>query len=219
MKISKELIERGMIEQARQKMLEGFDINPQMAYTFIQELKRRKIEYFVAPYEADAQLAYLTKINYVDFVITEDSDLLALGCNRCLFKLDPETGNGVEINLDDLQKCKEYDFTLFNHDKFLLFCILSGCDYFKLKGVGWKTAYQVVKERNNYKDSLQLLRLSNKGVNFPNNMEELFEKAFLTFKFQVIFCPIERKMKYFNQIKETTYTFIHKHQDLSFLGK
>jgi exonuclease-1 len=39
------------------------------------------VECIVAPYEADAQLAYLSLINYVDAVISEDSDLLAYGCS------------------------------------------------------------------------------------------------------------------------------------------
>ena len=35
------------------------------------------VEYIIAPYEADAQLAYLDSINYIDIVCTEDSDLIA----------------------------------------------------------------------------------------------------------------------------------------------
>ena len=36
----------------------------------------------MAPYEADAQLTYLQKEGIVDFVITEDSDMLVFGCTR-----------------------------------------------------------------------------------------------------------------------------------------
>ena len=36
----------------------------------------------MAPYEADAQLAYLTKSGLAQAVITEDSDLLAFGCKK-----------------------------------------------------------------------------------------------------------------------------------------
>ena len=36
----------------------------------------------VAPYEADAQLAYLVKEGIAHLVITEDSDLLAFGCAK-----------------------------------------------------------------------------------------------------------------------------------------
>lgn len=48
----------------------------------IEMLRREKVQYIVAPYEADAQMAYLSLNNFVDCVITEDSDLLAYGCPR-----------------------------------------------------------------------------------------------------------------------------------------
>ncbi|RHY01946.1 hypothetical protein DYB25_000925 [Aphanomyces astaci] len=38
------------------------------------------IECIVAPYEADAELAHLSLTNYVDIVISEDSDLIPYGC-------------------------------------------------------------------------------------------------------------------------------------------
>lgn len=38
----------------------------------------------VAPYEADAQLAYLSRSGTVDVVITEDSDCLPYGCKKVL---------------------------------------------------------------------------------------------------------------------------------------
>jgi 5'-3' exonuclease len=43
----------------------------------------------------------------IDVVITEDSDLLAYGVDKVLFKMDPQ-GNGIEINLANLQECKEF---------------------------------------------------------------------------------------------------------------
>jgi exonuclease-1 len=214
---AKELYDKGLEEQARQKMIEAIDINPQMAYTFIKELKRRQIEFFVAPYEADAQLAYLEKIKYVDMVITEDSDLLALGCEKVLFKLDLDTGFGIEIDLKNLSKCSDYNFTLFSHDKFLYFCILSGCDYFKLRGIGQKTAYQYVKDTKTYTEVLSNVRRGNKFI--PDGFQENFEKAFLTFKFQVIFCPIQGKMKHFSDVDGSEYKLIEKYGDLSFLGQ
>lgn len=51
------------------------------------------IQYVVAPYEADAQLAYLFKSGQADVVFTEDSDLLAFGCTHVFFKMD-NLGNG-----------------------------------------------------------------------------------------------------------------------------
>jgi 5'-3' exonuclease len=55
-----------------------------MAHQLIQVLKSENVEFIVAPYEADAQLAYLSSLELeqggIAAVITEDSDLLAYGC-------------------------------------------------------------------------------------------------------------------------------------------
>lgn len=42
----------------------------------------KDIQYIVAPFEADAELAYLSTSGHVDAVLTEDSDLLAYGCKK-----------------------------------------------------------------------------------------------------------------------------------------
>ena len=101
---SLKLIRQGKEREAQTKKIEGIDINPRMAYEFIKLLRQKRIEYLVAPYEADIQLAYLSKINYVDCIITEDSDLLALGCKRVLYKLNMDTNLGFEIELKNLSK-------------------------------------------------------------------------------------------------------------------
>ena len=55
------------------------DVTPEMAALLIRTLKDSGVECIVAPYEADAQLAYLSKTGYVDAIITEDSDLIPYG--------------------------------------------------------------------------------------------------------------------------------------------
>jgi exonuclease-1 len=60
----------------------------------IEELRIRGIKFIVAPYEADAQLAYLSRNGIVDVLITEDSDLLVFGAKRILYKLDFSTMSG-----------------------------------------------------------------------------------------------------------------------------
>jgi exonuclease-1 len=47
-----------------------------------QVLKTAAVQFIVAPYEADAQMAYLARRGDVHAVITEDSDLLVYGCPR-----------------------------------------------------------------------------------------------------------------------------------------
>ena len=222
---SLKLIRKGKEKEAQTKRLEGIDINPQMAYEFIKLLKQKKVEYYVAPYEADVQLAYLSKINYVDCVITEDSDLLALGCKKVLYKLDLDTNIGLEIETKNLNKCTKYDFSEFDSDKFLTFCILSGCDYFKIKGVGANNAYKIITNSSSYKKCIKTLcdNVNKKNKDSEkldyDELIEKFEKAFLTFRYQVVYCPIEKKLKHFSDITKTKYKFASKYlNNLDFLG-
>lgn len=45
-------------------------------------LRQENVDYIVAPYEADAQMTYLSIKRHVEAVITEDSDLIPFGCLR-----------------------------------------------------------------------------------------------------------------------------------------
>ena len=53
-----------------------------------QVCRERGIDCIVAPYEADAQLAFLNKAGIAQVIVTEDSDLLLFGCDRvCKIKI------------------------------------------------------------------------------------------------------------------------------------
>jgi exonuclease-1 len=69
------------------------DITPEMAYMLVQVAIQMNVNYIVAPYEADAQLAYMYFRGLADVVITEDSDLLAFGVKKCFYKMD-NNGDG-----------------------------------------------------------------------------------------------------------------------------
>lgn len=55
----------GNQKKAVKKFSESLDITPAMAHSLIQVLKKLNVEFYVAPYEADAELAYLWRIGYV----------------------------------------------------------------------------------------------------------------------------------------------------------
>lgn len=78
----KALLKEGKTSEARDCFQRCIDVSPEMALAFIKLLRGKGIQAIVAPYEADAQLAYLVKEGLADFVITEDSDLLAFGASR-----------------------------------------------------------------------------------------------------------------------------------------
>jgi exonuclease 1 len=90
-------------------------------------------------------------------VITEDSDLLAFGVKKVLFKMDL-TGSGIEVDMSHLDQCESFRLApnrksttpqVFNQDMFLKTCILNGCDYLEsVKGIGFKKALKLMKENN-----------------------------------------------------------------------
>ena len=83
-KQGKALLKEGKESEARECFQRCVEISPEIASAFINLLYKERVEVIVAPYEADAQLAYLVKEGLADFVITEDSDLLAFGVSQVL---------------------------------------------------------------------------------------------------------------------------------------
>lgn len=125
------------------------DVTPEMAYRFILALRREGIAYVVAPYEADAQLAYLEKRGLIQAVVTEDSDLLVFGCKTLLLKMS-QFGDCIEIKRERFAKVTG-QITLhgFTDDDFRHMAILSGCDYLaSINGVGIITAHRLLRRFN-----------------------------------------------------------------------
>eukprot|EP01022_Parablepharisma_sp_SALTPOND_P026120 TRINITY_DN619_c0_g1_i1.p3 TRINITY_DN619_c0_g1~~TRINITY_DN619_c0_g1_i1.p3 ORF type:complete len:597 (-),score=73.13 TRINITY_DN619_c0_g1_i1:1829-3619(-) len=214
---AQDLWREGDAKKAQKLLARGIDVTPEMASQFIEVLKKKHVEYIVAPYEADAQMAFLFLRSYVSLVITEDSDLLAFGCRKALFKMDND-GYGDMIDMDQLQEITEFAMLGFEQDNFLRTCILSGCDYLdSIKGIGFKTALRYVTAANNLDKIITTIIRENKFI-VPQNYKENFEKAFLTFKFQTVFDPSTKCLTFLNPIEGTVYEEIKGYPDKDFLG-
>ena len=144
------------MSQASQYYARAVDITPELYVPLIKRLLSRNIRYIVAPYEADAELAYLSRNHLIDFVITEDSDLLPFGCERVVFKLGMD-GNGDEMCREDIF-CSDSFFD-FTEPMFLSICILAGCDYLKNPpGYGLKRLAPLVREGRTPARIIRLVR-------------------------------------------------------------
>uniref|UniRef100_A0A453FNR0 XPG-I domain-containing protein n=1 Tax=Aegilops tauschii subsp. strangulata TaxID=200361 RepID=A0A453FNR0_AEGTS len=163
------------------------DITPKIALELIQVLKQEKVDYIVAPYEADAQMTFLSVNKLVDAVITEDSDLIPFGCSRIIFKMD-KFGQGVEFQITRLEQNRELDLNGFTKQMLLEMCILSGCDYLpSLPGMGVKRAHALIQKLKSHEKVIKHLRYS--AVSVPPQYEENFKKAIWAFQFQRVYDP------------------------------
>lgn len=199
----------GNIKESNEYFKKAVDITPEMAYEWILKLKEKNIEFIVSPFEADAQLAYLSRIKYIDCIITEDSDLIPYGSLCILYKMD-KFGKGEEIKLKDLEKNKDLSFQSWNQDMIIRMCLLTGCDYLdSLEGIGIIKAHKLIKE---FKTSESLLNHLEKNFNLPPNYKKDFIKSELIFKHQRVYDPIQKKLISLNplpnEIDEKKLTFL-----------
>ncbi|KAG8917139.1 Rad2 nuclease, partial [Tulasnella sp. 417] len=212
------LTEQGQHAQAREILTRCVDVTPEMAAQVIKALKVEAIPYIVAPYEADAQLAYLERTGIVDGVITEDSDLLVFGCRNVLFKLDPD-GNCVNIRKEKLGCVKEAPMYGWTDKEFREMAILSGCDYLpSITGLGIKTAHKLMRKYKTVEKVLQYIRLES-NMKVPAGYLDAFRVAQLPFLYQRVFDPRSGTVVHLNPLEdciewdETRDAYVGTHLD------
>jgi len=171
------------------------------------------IDFVVAPYEADAQIAKLAHASYIDLVLTEDSDLLLYGCPRVLFKTDLRAGTGVEIQiLRDLGNNETPSFRNWTHDMFIYMCILSGCDYCDgISGLGLQTAHKLVRI---HRTPQKLLSVLAREGRLSENFEQIFWMAFKTFRHQRVYCLEKNDLDFLFPLEPSDFDV----DDWDFLG-
>ncbi|CAB4026488.1 exonuclease 1-like [Paramuricea clavata] len=87
-------------DEAARFLKQGANVSTKMALELIKLCRERHITYIVAPFEADAQIAFLQQNGFVDIAISEDSDLLVYRCDqlkiRQILRFDEEFAINVE---------------------------------------------------------------------------------------------------------------------------
>ena len=203
-----ELHRMGKKTEAFQELQKAVDVTPEIARQLIEELKRHNIRYVVAPYEADAQLAYLEKRGIIQGVVSEDSDLLVFGVRRLITKLD-NYGECIEINRKDFAACREVSLVNWSDTEFRQMAILSGCDYLSnFPGFGLKTAYRHIQRYKNIERVIQILQLHPK-FKVPPDYRQAFQKAEEAFLHQRVFCPQQQKVVMLNNLDNVPEDFDH----------
>uniref|UniRef100_A0A1I8EVM4 Exonuclease 1 n=1 Tax=Wuchereria bancrofti TaxID=6293 RepID=A0A1I8EVM4_WUCBA len=219
------LMSEGRASEAYNCFKRSATLTPKVIESAIQAFRRlNMVDVIVAPYESDAQLTFLTKTKMAQAVVTEDSDLIAFGCEKVgrlcylsfdksdsavliliIFKMDPN-GSCVIFDQSLLPKClcralaENFDF-----DKFRRICILSGCDYLQagLPGVGLNKAaafFAKTNGRNLYQVLPRLPRYLNKNsLKVTKQFIDDFIRAENTFLYQIVFDPVERRQRPLNE--------------------
>ena len=140
----------------------------------------------ISPYESGAQLNYLQKIGVIDFIMTEDSDLLVF-CDptftKVIFKTNFDTRCGNLVILKNV-------FDLSANDKFYKFtaeriCLdMFGYEYLSsIKGIGIKKAFADMKK------PLSGISRHTK-LDVPVDYEVHFNRSLHCFESQIVIDPL-----------------------------
>ncbi|XP_073820750.1 exonuclease tos isoform X2 [Musca autumnalis] len=205
-KLAKEYLRMNDIEKARSHMRRAIDVTHEMALRLIKACRERGVECIVAPYEADAQMAWLNKKGLAEYIITEDSDLTLFGALKVLFKLDLQ-GSALLVESSKLHLAMDCKPEKYTFDKFRRMCILSGCDYLdSLPGIGLKKAlkFMMITEEDDMTRALKKLPqyLKMKQLDVTDEYIEEFLKAEATFKHMYIYNPLKRRMERLHELEE-----------------
>ncbi|KAM5570450.1 exonuclease 1 [Rosa sericea] len=205
--LAMEKVEEGNVRAATELFQRAVSVTPSMAHELIKVLRSENIEFVVAPYEADAQLAYLTSLEAekggIAAVITEDSDLVAYGCQAIIFKMD-QFGNGDELLLDNVfnQVDRTPSFQNFDLELFTGMCVLAGCDFLpSVPGIGIGKAYALVSKYQNLDRALSVLKLQ-KGNQMPEDYPRSFREAAAVFQHAQVYDSDKKIVKHMRPIPQ-----------------
>ena len=114
----------------------------------IDLIKMFGIPYIFAHEEADSQCAYMSKKRMVDYVISDDADLLMFGCKNIVknFTLNEKKKMKV-VDLNAILKQTGLSMMAFIH-----LGLLMGSDYTEtIPGIGYVKAYELIKKHRSIK--------------------------------------------------------------------
>ncbi|KAJ3544540.1 hypothetical protein NM688_g5730 [Phlebia brevispora] len=203
---AKALAGQGKHSQAREYYVKCVDVTPQMAYQLIKALRAENVAYVVAPYEADAQMAYMERLSLVSGILTEDSDLLVFGCKHVLFKLDTTENTVIAISRTDfaslISSTSGISLLGWSDVQFRAMAILSGCDYLpSIPGIGLKTAWTLLRKHKTAENVIRAVMMEGKKA-VPQGYLKSFRLAETVFLHQRVYDPVFERLVHLMDVSD-----------------
>ena len=141
-------------------MISRDDLNKLQEYLY-----NRGCNIVISKTESERTCAILCKQGKYDLAYSQDSDLLAHGCNLIIKELNR---NVAKIQcLTTVLNCLE-----ISYEKFLMFCLLCGTDYSEnVDGYGPVSNYKLIKEYSSIEEILEVYKNENLDYSMINYYE------------------------------------------------
>lgn len=137
--------ERQAVAQTAELLFQGILFPTRGEYKKLEAyLREIGYETKTAKYEAEALCAHLTAEGYVEAVFTEDSDALAFGARRVVFRYGHS--ESYEMQLDDILRVLD-----MTQESFISLCAMLGCDFCEnVKNIGPATTHKLVRKHGTW---------------------------------------------------------------------
>jgi flap endonuclease-1 len=150
-----------------------------ITFEYIDEIKSMLtlmgVPYIHMDGEAEGLASELCRMNYVDYVMTEDMDSLVFGCPMLIRKCIHKNSCKDSISVFNLKEIlSSFDIT---YEQFMELCILCGCDYCSnINRVGNVTAFKLIKQ---YGSIEKIIEYNNKyhKYDIPDDYIEKFNTS------------------------------------------
>ena len=201
-----ESLTNGKRHDAFKLFRQGVSISHKDHVEAIKRCRALGVECIVAPYESDSQLTLLQKMGLIDFIISEDSDLLVFGdreYTKVLYKIDFEQNSAQLISLSSILRQAEFNNKFYGFDErmFKMMAILAGCDYLKsIKGIGIKKAHSLVKEHRYI--TVILDKLLSRESSVPHGYLDNVLRSLVNFQHQLVYDPLKFQFCHLNPIAD-----------------
>jgi 5'-3' exonuclease len=183
-----DLCERKISSLFRQQVIKNYDIN--IAKEKVEKMKSMiinitpndikltkelfdvmKVPYIQAPKEAENFCSHLAIYGKVDYVLSEDTDVLAYATPLFLTKIDTLNDTLVEICYE-----KILEETEMSKDTFLDLCIMCECDYnSNIHLIGPEKSYALLKAYKNIENVLEYLKTLKNKDQTQKYTDEMFD--------------------------------------------
>ena len=146
------LTKEELIKRKKNLLLKSLHLTSKLIKSVKEFLQICGIPYIDAPYESDSQLAWLSKNNFIDGIITNDYDILTFGGKTMIL----DFWNCTKKNLNE-KIIKEINLKKFlksinmKYENFVELCILMGSDYSEKPKYTFEYIYEVLTNNDGFK--------------------------------------------------------------------
>jgi len=159
--------------------------------------------------ESDFILAQLNKNKCIDYILSEDSDLLTFGAKNILKNFSIREENCQIYNLDTI--LSQLNFT---QEQFIDMCIMCGCDYtHKIKNINCNKSFQLINQHKNIENIQNIQEYNHININNIQKARNIFKKNISNETLQSIKNKIIKK----NTNIPETEKFLNNHLEKKYL--